>query len=78
MCKNENSKDVVCPTGIKHYFKEIFPRDIYCTTQKIKFEDTELKVIKNYDWALKRLYGDYMKLPPEEKREKHFALELKF
>ncbi len=76
MCKNENSKYVVCPTGIKHYFKELFPRKKYCTTKKIKFVDTELKVIKDYDWALKRLYGDYMKLPPEEKREKHFVLEI--
>ena len=77
VCKNENSKYVVCPTGIKHYFKEIFPRSIYCTTTKLKFEDTELSVIQNYDWALRRLYGDYMRIPPVEKREKHFALELK-
>ena len=77
MCKNEESKYVVCPTGIKHYFKEVFPREIYCTTQKMKFEDTDLDVIKDYDWALRRLYGDYMTLPPEEKREKHFVLEIK-
>ncbi len=77
LCKNNNSKYVVCPTGIKHYFKEIFPRDIYCVTKKMKFEDTELQVIKNYDWALNRLYGDYMKIPPEDKREKHSVLEVK-
>ena len=76
-CKNETSKYVVCPTGIKHYFREIFPREIYCTTRKMQFEDTELEVIKDYDWALKRLYGDYMTVPPVEKREKHFVLELK-
>lgn len=78
MCKNETSTYVVCPTGIKHYFKEIFPREIYCTTTRLQFEDTELCVIKDYDWALRRLYGDYMKIPPKEKRENHFALELKF
>ena len=77
LCKNEKSLYVVCPTGIKHYFKEIFPRKRYCVTTKLKFEDTELRVIKDYDWALRRLYGDYMKIPPIEKREKHFALELK-
>ena len=77
LCKNEQSKYIVCPTGIKHYFKEIFPRNIYCVTQEIKFEDTEFKVIKNYDWALRRLYGSYMTLPPVEKRERHFVLEIK-
>lgn len=77
ICKNNKSKYVVCPTGIKHYFKEIFPRDIYCVTNKMVFEDTELKVISNYDWALTKLYGNYMTLPPEEKREKHFVLEIK-
>lgn len=75
--KNDSSEYVVCPTGIKHYFKEIFPRDKYCTTTKLQFEDTSLSVIKDYDWALTRLYGDYMKLPPEEKREHHFVLEIK-
>ena len=42
----------------------------------MQFEDTQLEVIKDYDWALKRLYGDYMTLPPEEKREKHFVLDI--
>ena len=77
MCKNGNSKYVVCPTGTKHYFKEVFPRDVYCMTTKLEFEDMEVEVISNFDWALKKLYGDYMKLPPEEKREKHFVLEIK-
>ena len=76
LCKNDNSKYVVCPTGVKHYFKEVFPREIYCVTKKMKFEDTELEVIENYDWALTRLYGDYMKIPPKENREKHSVLAI--
>ena len=77
MCHNDDSKYVVCVVGLKHYFKEIFPRDIYGVTAKLKFEDTEFNVIKDYDWALTRLYGDYMKVPPPEKQEKHFAIEVK-
>lgn len=77
LCKNEKSHYVVCPTGIKHYFGEIFPRDKYCVTTDIEFEGYTFKIIKEYDWALTRLYGDYMTLPPEEKREKHFVLEIK-
>ena len=33
-----------------------------------KFEDTELYGSENSDKYLTNLYGDYMKLPPEEKR----------
>ena len=77
ICRNDDSKYVVCPTGLKHYFNYIFPRDIYCTTKKLKFEDTELSVVANYDWALSNLYGDYMNVPPPEKREKHYAIEVK-
>lgn len=77
LCKNENSKYVVCPTGIKHYFNEIFPRDKYCTTTKIKFEGYEFNIIEAYDWALTRLYGNYMEIPPKEKQETHFVIDIK-
>lgn len=75
--KNNNSKYVVCATGIKHYFGEIFLRDEYCTTKYIEFENHQFKIIKNVDKALNRLYGNYMQLPPENKREHHFVLEIK-
>jgi lipopolysaccharide cholinephosphotransferase len=35
---------------------------------RMPFEDTELSVTQHYDDILKALYGDYMKLPPKEKR----------
>ena len=76
ICKNSSSKFVVCPTGIKYYFKEIFSREEYCTTTDILFEGHNLRIIQEYDTALKRLYGNYMQIPPENKREKHVALEI--
>lgn len=36
-----------------------------------KFEDTEFYVMSGYDDNLHSLYGDYMKLPPENKRVSH-------
>lgn len=75
-CKNENSNDVVCPISSKHYFGEIFPRSIYMKTTKVPFEDTEFELIEDYDWALSRLYGNYLEIPPEDERETHFALEI--
>lgn len=76
LCKDNQSTDVVCPISLKHYFGEIFPRSIYMTTKKVPFEDTEFELIENYHWALERLYGDYMELPPENKRETHLVMEI--
>lgn len=33
-----------------------------------EFENLLLKIPTNYDAYLKQMYGDYMTLPPEEKR----------
>ncbi len=35
------------------------------------FEDTEFFIFKSYDKFLRDVYGDYMKLPPEDQREQH-------
>lgn len=35
----------------------------------VPFEDITLPIPKGYDMYLKTLYGDYMTIPPEEKRE---------
>lgn len=36
-----------------------------------KFEDSEFYIMSGWDANLKSLYGDYMQLPPENKRESH-------
>lgn len=38
---------------------------------EIEFEGYKFKTIKNYDKHLKYIFGDYMQLPPEDKRETH-------
>lgn len=35
------------------------------------FEDTQLMIFRNYDRVLKDIYGDYMRIPPENQREQH-------
>lgn len=43
-----------------------------------KFEDINVQVPKGYDSILKRCYGDYRVLPPEEKRVNHMPVKIKF
>lgn len=39
------------------------------------FEDTEFPGFRDYDTVLSELYGDYMQLPPEEKRENRHQIQ---
>ena len=45
---------------------------------KHKFGDIEINIPHNTDKILRGQYGDYMKLPPEEKRVNHAPAVLKF
>ncbi len=79
LCKNRHSKKVGIPSGRGHYFKETYLREGMLHTVRRKFEGHMWRIPKNYDDYLQKLYGsDYMILPPEEKREMHFLLELTF
>lgn len=48
---------------IEHFEKSMFEN--YCL---LKFEDTEFYCVSDYDKMLSDYYGDYMQLPPIEKR----------
>ena len=66
------------PTGRKHYFGEIVPTEILFPTIKGEFEGFASNIPNGYDAYLKNLYGDYMQIPPIEKREKHFICDICF
>ena len=50
---------------------EVFPSDWFRQAVRRPFEDTTILVPEDYDKVLSYMYGDYMKLPPEEKRKGH-------
>lgn len=50
------------------YYDEIMPYEVYCEFDYLKFVDELYPVPKGYDYLLTCQYGDYMKLPPKEKR----------
>ncbi len=54
-----------------------YKREWYTLTQKYKFNRLLLPGAKDYDGYLKIKYGDYMKLPPVEKRKVHSISKLK-
>ncbi len=68
----ENSKYVACamwPAGIRHGIdRDVFDKSIF-ETIKWKFEESEINIPKGYEEFLKRMYGDYMTPPPENRRK---------
>ena len=48
--------------------REIIPAKVFGTPKLYQFEDSEFYGPVNADEYLKNLYGDYMQLPPENKR----------
>jgi lipopolysaccharide cholinephosphotransferase len=63
------------PIGRKHYKGEIQRNEVFFPPQKIVFEGIEMNIPNNVDAYLTNLYGDYMQIPPPEKRERHFYTE---
>lgn len=73
-----NKVRTLCYTTIgklyfKHPIKERYgmPKEWFTSFAEYEFEGYILTGIKEYDECLKYEYGDYMVLPPEEKRGQH-------
>ena len=50
---------------------DVFPLEWFHGVVRVPFEDTTILVPEDYDKVLSSMYGDYMKLPPEENRKGH-------
>ena len=51
------------------------PRETFEKYECCDFEGHSLKIIQDYDAFLRKMYGDYMKLPPENERVPHHNFE---
>ncbi|SEL01896.1 lipopolysaccharide cholinephosphotransferase [Methanobrevibacter gottschalkii] len=62
---NDTKRVVNCfnPEGYVAYEKDDFEPAVHA-----KFEDFKVRIPKNYDKILTQIYGDYMEIPPVEKR----------
>lgn len=56
--------------------KEIVPAEWYGEGASAEFEGLSVTVPKEYDKWLTQVYGDYMQLPPPEKRVSHHHIDL--
>ncbi len=68
---NANAKNVFDISAMAHEYPLIYDKNDFRDFEKVKFEDVYVSVPKNYDKILTELYGDYMQLPPEDKRYNH-------
>ncbi|MBE6487000.1 MAG: LicD family protein [Methanosphaera stadtmanae] len=50
------------------HFMPIYNKNDFLPLKKAKFEDLTVNIPNNYDKILTRLYGNYIELPPEDKR----------
>ena len=55
---------------------EVMPAAIYRDAVKIKFEDLSLNAPIGYIQYLECIYGDYLRLPPEEQRINHGMVKM--
>lgn len=62
-----NSTSEVCNL-CSPYHSDIHKKNLFDKYIRVQFEDKELSIIASYDEYLRNIYGNYMQLPPIEKR----------
>lgn len=56
-------------------YLKVFPKSLFDRAISLQFENALLDAPVGFDEVLKILYGDYMQLPPVEKRVPHHVIE---
>lgn len=75
-----NSTDTECVyiNSSYKYKRVTFKRELMESLSEYTFEGERFSAPSDYEAYLKQLYGDYMKLPPEDQRDKHAVLKVDF
>ena len=60
------------------YLDRIYPRELLTHYTDAEFCGYQMKIPEDYDAYLTAEYGDYMQIPPPEKREVHSAYKIEF
>jgi lipopolysaccharide cholinephosphotransferase len=75
---NQNTSCVCCSNAGEGYPKETLKRKWLTDTTLMQFEDTQFPGSVLYDEYMSYFYGDYMTLPPENKRLTHEFEQIDF
>lgn len=76
--RNKTTSLLTSATGRRHYFGEIYHKRVFFPLTHLKFENHRFYAPGNYHKYLVGNYGnDYLKIPPNNKRESHFIIEFK-
>ena len=76
---NDSTNNITVPAGREYYKGEIMPRSSWAPLKLMKFEDRFFYCQADVVGYCRQHYGPtYMELPPLEKRERHFCVELDF
>ena len=76
--KGKESNFVTVAAGRKKYCGEIYPVSVFFPLAQATFENRHIYLYNNIHIYLKKMYGDYMKIPDINDREKHLCLKLDF
>jgi lipopolysaccharide cholinephosphotransferase len=69
---------ITVAAGREKYRGAYYPIDVFYPPKLVPFEDKNIYVVNKVDTYMRRLYGDYMKIPKKNNREKHLCLKLDF
>ena len=72
LCLDGQTEMVSIPWDFKG--KAFLKKDIY-RVKRVEFENIMLNISEAYDDILSKIYGDYMRLPPEEERVNKHGIE---
>ena len=81
LAKKENDVDteyLVCFVGSYSFKSELIKKSDFFPTKLTSFEGKKYSIMNNYENYLSGLYGNYMELPPVEKRINHMPLNIDF
>lgn len=69
--KYKNTKEITSLSSPYKYYHECLPSNFFESLDEYNFCGRKYFGYHNYDFYLSKIYGDYMKLPPENKRHTH-------
>ncbi len=71
MHRDETSSCLAIPAGVRHFYGELCPREWFFPPRAMAFAGREYFVMAEVEKYLTQMYGNYMRIPPVEERERH-------